>query len=427
MEVQRRSRDPWWLALYGFLAGGAHALLEPRLRRRYGEGYDERRGEFQGPLVDLGATSPLWIHAVSVGEVQAAAPLVQVLREDTRGTLPVVLSTITPTGRAMARSLLEGQFDALVYYPWDVPSFVEKALGALRPRGYMVVETEIWPTLLFALRRRHIPAFLVNGRISPRTFERSRRWRFAWNDVFDAFEGLFMRSEEDAERILALGAPRARVRVLGDCKVEALLRRREAPGVLPVTPPSGGPVFLAGSTHPGEEGVVLEAFRRLRKEHPSSRLVLVPRHPERGEAVCQWARAVGRAELLSANPENWTILVVDRVGYLFALYRWAQGAFVGGSLVPKGGQNLLEPVAWGVPVARGPHMEDFAEGAGALERLGATRTVTDAASLAEAWRWALTDEGKAAGHRGRAYVEGLGGAASATWHEVAFRLGIRRA
>ncbi len=418
--------DPWWLGLYGLLARGAHAVLASRLRQRYGEDDGERRGELKGELQDLGGTHPLWVHAVSVGEVQAAAPLVQVLKEETQERVPVILSTITPTGRTMARSLLEGQVDALMYYPWDVPAFVERTVETLSPRGYMVVETEIWPALLFALRRRHIPSFLVNGRVSLRTFRRAQRWRFAWKDVLSSFEALFMRSEEDAERMLALGAPRDRVRVLGDCKVDALLRRREARSSLPATPPPGGAVFLAGSTHPGEEDVVLEAFRRLREEDPGRRLILVPRHPERGEDVLRRAREVGDAALFSENPKNWTILVVDQVGVLFSLYRWARGAFVGGSLVPKGGQNLLEPAAWGVPLARGPHMEDFAEGAAGLERLKAARTVTDAESLAEAWRWALTDEGKAAGDRGRIYVEGLGGAARATWREVASRMEMRR-
>lgn len=413
--------EPWWLGPYGLLARGVHATWEPRLRRRYGEGYDERRGELGNDLKELGRAHPLWVHAVSVGEVQAAAPLVRIVKEESRGGIPVVLSTITPTGRTMARTLLEGYLDALIYYPWDVPTFVEKAVEALSPRGYVVMETEIWPALLFALQRRKIPTFLANGRLSPRTFNRARRWGFVWKDVWGSFDGLFMRSEEDRARIVALGAPGERVQVLGDCKVDALLHRREAPETLSVAPPCEGPVVLAGSTHAGEETVALEAFRQLRGECPSLRLILVPRHPERGREVCQEAQSTGPAGLFSENPGSWTILVVDRVGVLFSLYRWARGAFVGGSLVPRGGQNLLEPAAWGVPVVRGPHMEDFAEGARALELLGAARTVTDASSLAEAWRWTLSDEGRGAGLRGRDYVEGLGGAARATWRQMSSR------
>ncbi len=420
------------LAAYRGCLSLAYAAGFPYLARRYREGLAERRGFLPEPLCRLGTERPLWIHAVSVGEVQAASPFIAAARES-GFSAPLVLSTTTPTGRTMAERLVGPAADALFYYPWDVPRIVRRAVSALRPRGYVAMETEVWPELLGQLDERGIPLFLVNGRLSERTFRKALRWRSFWSMLLNRFTLLLFREEEDGEKARFLGVDPERIHVVGDAKVEALLRRRDkGPFSLPSAPPPGGPVFVAGSTHEGEEEIVLDAFRRVRRILSDARLVLVPRHPERAEAILTLLRTRNeeRGEALKSErlsqcdlSASWTILVVDRVGVLFEVYRWGRSAFVGGSLVPRGGQNLLEPAAWGVPVQHGPFVEDFAAAAEKLGRLGMAQTVRNAEELAAAWTGC---GGPGAEKRRsdlcRAFFDEEGHAASRAWKLVSERL-----
>jgi 3-deoxy-D-manno-octulosonic-acid transferase len=356
-----------------------------------------------------------------VGEVQAAFPLVKEIRKDWKSGL--FLTTITPTGRAMAERLIGGDVDAMAYYPWDVPWVVSRAFNRVRPAAYITVETEIWPGLLSKLSRKGVPAFVANGRFSERSFEKALRDRDFWKEVLNCFRKIIVRSEEDAARLRELGLEDAKVAVTGDCKVDALLLRREAAdpdGLRARLDGSGLPVLVAGSTHEGEEKVVLDAYRRVRESGRKARLVIVPRHPERAPQVAEVARKVNAATVfLSRLQGDWEILVVDELGVLFDLYALSKAAFIGGSLVPKGGQNVLEAAAWGVPVQLGPHMEDFSAAARELRRRNAAETVTTAGELAKSWIDILDDE--KAGERGsgaRRYVEELGGSAARSWEII---------
>jgi len=321
-----------------------------------------------------------------VGEVQAAFPLVKAMRSAPLG--PIILSTITPTGKAMAQRLCGGMIDAHIYYPWDVPWIVRRSLGALRPKAYVAVEAEIWPLFLAGLAERGIPAFLVNGRFSDRSFEKARKNPAFWLKVLGAFRFLMVRGETDRERLLALGVDEKRVIALGDCKIDALVERRKEVDL----PSLRQKLFLgpddlclvAGSTHEGEEDVVFKAWDEVRRRFPC-RLVVVPRHPERSPKVLKEAGRFGKALLLTQISPGWDILVVDAVGYLFDLYGLSRAAFVGGSLVSKGGQNVLEPACWGIPVFCGPHVEDFAAPADELSRLGALKVISNESELARGW------------------------------------------
>jgi 3-deoxy-D-manno-octulosonic-acid transferase len=356
-----------------------------------------------------------------VGEVQAAFPLLKEIKKDWESGL--FLTTITSTGRIMANRLIDGDVDAMAYYPWDAPWVVSRAFNRVRPAAYITVETEIWPGLLSKLSREGVPAFVANGRFSERSFAKALRDRDFWKDVLNCFRKIIVKSEEDASRLRELGLPDAKVAVTGDCKVDALLLRREAAdpdGLRTRLDGSGLPVLLAGSTHEGEEKVVLDAYRRVRESGRKARLVIVPRHPERAPQVAEEARKMNSATvLLSRLRGDWEILVVDELGVLFDLYALSKAAFIGGSLVPKGGQNILEPAAWGVPVQHGPHMEDFLSAAKELDRRDAARMVKTAEELAQSWIDILDDEKTAErGQGGRRYVEELGGSAARSWEII---------
>lgn len=400
----------------------AYPALYPWLAWKYREGLAERRGFYPANVTQLGRLKPFWIHAVSVGEVQSALPFVSAMRNGGYGG-PVLLSTITSTGKTMARQEMDSLVDAHVYYPWDVPGIVDRALDALSPRIYTVMETEIWPNLLLELEKRDIPAYMVNARFSEKSFLRAMNNRAFWSRILSTFRRIFARSEEDEARIREMGVDPSRLCRVGDSKVDALMERKGNVDGSKLAAIMGGkrPVFVAGSTHPGEEETVLEAFAVVRRVFPESRLVLAPRHPERGGEVLSLALQHGEACLLSKWAPGWTILVVDRIGILFDFYGRSDAAFVGGSLVPKGGQNLLEPLAWGVPVFHGPHMEDFHDLAGLAHRAGLARLIEGVESLASAWMASVCPEFDTAsfGRRCEAFLAGIGGASSKTWEEIA--------
>lgn len=322
--------------------------------------------------------------------MQAAAPFMKAAREDGWDG-PFVLSTTTQTGKEMARRLCGGLFDLHIYYPWDRAAFVSKALDSIKPSIFITAETELWPNMLWCCRDRGIPSFLINGRISDRTWGRiNTHWgRKAAKGAYSLFTSLFLRDAEDEARLAAAGVSVAKMHVMGDSKVDALLARRNA-GARDAWAQKFGepqrPIFIAGSTHTGEEEKVLNAFEKLRAAAPEARLIIAPRHPERAAAAAELALAKKyKTALLSALTSGWDVLIIDRIGVLFDIYGTAFAAFVGGSFADKGGQNILEPFSWGVPLQYGPHMEDFAQASRAFISMGAAVQVKDEEELASVW------------------------------------------
>lgn len=364
----------------------------------------------------------MWVHAVSVGEVQAAVPFIKAAREDGWDG-PFVISTTTQTGRAMAERLGGGLYDVHVYYPWDKRLFVSRAHDALRPAAFAAAETELWPNMLWECRDRGIPAFLINGRISDRTWGRVQggvKRRLA-RGAYSLFTSLFLRDEEDRERLSRIGVEKEKLFVMGDAKVDALLARRNEAARDRLAEELGEPerpIFVAGSTHTGEDEKVIAAFAELRKEHPEARLVVAPRHPERAAAVASLVPPELKLAMFSNLTAGWDVLIIDRIGVLFDLYGTARAAFVGGSFADKGGQNILEPFSWGVPVQYGPHMEDFAQASRAFLAMGAASQVADERGLARVW---LEIAGEGDGGRekwlalSREYFDKSRGASARTW------------
>ena len=246
------------------------------LKRKYKGETSERTGN-----VENIPENSVWVHAVSVGEVQSASSLIR--RIKSRSAYPCIISTVTPTGREMAGKLLSGVADRIIYSPFDSKRFVKRSLDAIKPAIYITMETELWPEILTQLKARNIPAFLANGRLSDKSFQRMRRTKFFWRGILDGLKKLMVRFDSDKDKFIALGVPSEKIIVTGDCKVDTLLDRRKFTGPEKWSWLKNGnsPLFTAGSTHAGEDEIVISAFRMARRKFPGARLAIVPRHPER--------------------------------------------------------------------------------------------------------------------------------------------------
>ena len=356
----------------------------------YREGLRERFG--LGPAIP-GAT--IWIHAVSVGEVQAAQPLITQLQKR-HPKYGILLTTVTPTGAARAR-LLFGDRVHLRYVPLDLPGSVRRFFDRVRPRLAMILETELWPNLYGECGRRGVPLVLASARISPRSVGKYRRMVSLFRKTLSHGIVIAAQSESDAERFQSIGATSGRTHVTGNIKfdfqppegIEAQgLRWREEQA-------PGRPIWVAGSTHEGEEAIVLDAHRRVLERFPDALLVLVPRHPQRFEHVRDLlAKRHERAAYRSSGapiPPSVSVLLGDTMGELMTFYAAADVAFVAGSLVPIGGHNLLEPASVGRPVLTGPHNFNGEEIAQLLMDAGAAVVVSDAGQLADQVKGLLDD------------------------------------
>ena len=409
-------------AIYSAVLGvGLLAYLPAFLSRRGRAGYPLDLAQRLGRLGDGLPPEPrCWVHAVSVGESAAAVPLVEGIRRRWP-ELSIVVSTTTPTGARIVAERLAGTA-AHRYFPVDLPGPVGRALDAARPRFFIAIETELWPNFLRALARRRVPAMIANGRISDRSFRRYRWVRGLMRRVLADVTIFAMQTEEDARRIIGLGAPRERVVVTGNLKSDLTPEPAadEAGWRQRLGLEAGARLWIAGSTHRGEEAVVLDVFARARSRIPPLVLLLAPRHPERAGEVEELVRergltAVRRSRLSAAAPPG-SVVVLDTVGELAALYALADVVFVGGSLVPVGGHNLLEPAMHGKPVLTGPHTSNFREGAELLRQSGGALVVADAADL-ERELTRLLDQPELArriGAAARSAFAGRGGAVSAT-------------
>ncbi len=341
---------------------------------------------------NLDGDESIWIHAVSVGEALTARALLPELRQRYPG-LRIFMSTTTLTGQQLARTRLP-DVDAVFFFPFDLPPFVKRTLRLVRPRLFIMMETEIWPNLLRACRRAGVKTMLVNGRISSRSYPRYRLARRFFRRVLADVDRFCMQSDESARRIVQIGADQARVVVTGSLKFESLESPAAAAGrgagrVLRFfrIPPSR-PVLIAASTLKGEEPAVLGAFAAVRRGSPNALLILAPRKPERfaeAEALArsEGLRVVRRSALpVDAEPRA-DVVVLDTIGELAHLFQVADVVFVGGSLVDHGGHNVLEPAVHGKPIVFGPYMQNFAEIAETFLNNQAALEVRDAAELAE--------------------------------------------
>ncbi|MGA2193128.1 MAG: 3-deoxy-D-manno-octulosonic acid transferase [Nitrospirota bacterium] len=374
------------LAVFYFPYMAVRLALKGRTRA----GIGQRLGFFDKGFIKPHSGKTVWVHAVSVGETLAAVPVVKALKER-HPDLMIYFSTVTETGNNVARENIGG-IASIFFFPFDFRCVVGRVVSLLRPGLFVVVETEIWPNLLGTLHDKNIPAVMINGRISERSFRGYSKFIFLMSRVLQLISDLGMQTEQDAARIKALGAPGGSVRVLGNIKFDQASRStsngsksftKSSLGI-----PEDSLVFIAGSTHEGEEKEALIAYRKILEKYPAASMILAPRHPERLPRVEALLRDNGlgfrrKTMIKPGEPPRAGIILLDTMGELAAIYRVADFSFVGGSLVPVGGHNVLEPASFGKPVFFGPHMHNFAEISTVLRECGAGIIVRDGLELAD--------------------------------------------
>jgi 3-deoxy-D-manno-octulosonic-acid transferase len=412
------------LALLAALTAGAPWWLwRTATTRKYREGLAERLGRVPAWLRSLGGERPvIWLHAVSVGEVLAVSRLVGELDKAFPG-FQVLISTTTRTGQALARERFGA--NRAFYCPLDLPWAVRAYLDALKPRMLVLAETEFWPNLLDGCFRRGIPVVVVNARISDRSWPRYRMLRRLWRPLLGQLSRVLAQSEIDGKRLRAIGCQPERVTVAGNLKFDVrAAREAEATRVLRLLG-SGLRFVVAGSTLEGEEAALLDAWPRLLEAEPQMAMVLAPRHPERFGAV---AALLEKSGFTWVKRSNWKtqadalervtpgiIVLVDTIGELASIYSLAAVAFVGGSVVPAGGHNPLEPAQFGVPIVMGPHYANFRAITEDLRKNDAIRIAPKEeleGALSELLR--ERNEAKAIGSRGKEVFDQQAGATERT-------------
>lgn len=351
------------------------------------------------------AHRPIWIHALSVGEVLSAVPLVKALKVGAPNR-SVLFSVSTRTGFDVADRELAATVEAVFFAPYDFSFLIRRMVQRIDPALVVIVETDIWPNFLYETSRRRVPVLLVNARLSQRSLRGYKRVAFWSKWLFSGFAKICVQSHLDAERFGLLGIPADRIALTGNVKFDQPADPVSGDPAQPwrrrLNLPPGGKIWLAGSTHPGEEAVIREVFIRLRQRHPDAVLITAPRDPRRAPGVADQFNACGFATALVSGlaPDGGQppadVIVVDTIGDLRTLYALADVTFIGGSLVDRGGHNPLEPAAFAKPVLFGTDMSDFAAVAQLLLEAGGGLQVRDAAQLLAAVAMLLADPRKAA-------------------------------
>jgi len=360
--------------IYSFLLTVGFLILLPRFaidavrNGKYVTGLRERLGRV--PRLEPSGRPSIWLHCVSVGETEAARPLLRALRE----RLPsyrLVVTTTTVTGQRVARQAFKDDADLIFYFPIDWSWTVRRVLDAVNASALLIVETELWPNLLRECGRRSIPVALINGRISPKSFRRYATIRPFMRRVLNDLAAGLMQSDADAKRIALLGLDQTRIEISGNLKFDSALSAPVDNQVAPEISTRFGftsdqPLIVAASTHSPEENIVLTAFKQIRATDQRPRLLIAPRHPERFEDVAKLIEDSGfswskRSAVPSPADAKADIVLLDSIGELRAAYQSADLAFMGGSLIPHGGQNPLEPAAQAVCVVTGAHTHNFAD------------------------------------------------------------------
>lgn len=414
------------LSFVGFILLLPYFLVQAVRHGKYLASLMERTGRLPRSLRqdERGA---IWIHAVSVGESNAIVPLVSQLRARA-GERKIFISTTTLTGQRNARGKIT-EADGFFYYPFDWRRNVRRSLAHIQPAMVCLAETELWPNFIHEAHRQGVRLAVVNGRISERSFRWYARARGFLRQFLSEIDLYLMQTDEDADRIRRLGAPADRVVVSGNLKYDIEPDRRLVEGLELIRKyflaGAPAPVWIAGSTAEGEEELVLRAFERLRTDCPTARLILAPRHPERFSSVAALLTGrhwdfVRRSQLGPVDGSSSKVLLLDTMGELSALYAFAQVAFVGGSLVKKGGHNILEPAAAGVPVVMGPFMSNFAKMVRDFLEHNAAIQVRGAEELGSVVKRLLKNprQSREMGERGRMLLNQSAGATARTVEKI---------
>ena len=381
--------------LYNLLLIFVSALLFPiwgaiLVRKQYRQGLWKRLGFLPSELKSKLSGQPrIWFHAASIGEVMASASIITALKQIWPQSF-LLLTTMTKSGQSVAKQITK-ESSLITYAPLDFFWSVTRALKLFRPQLYICVETEIWPNFLYIAKKRGVKIMLANGRFSPRAIRGYHRTKFFWKHVLKNFDCLSMRSEIDAERIISLGANPKKVVVTGNAKYDKLadqvnaFSEEEMRRALKIA--KDELVFIVASTRSGEEEIIIRVYKKLLQQYPRLILVIVPRHIERTNQIEKLLQEEGLKYNLRTDfreggkNRDKPVVIVNTIGELFKLYSVGTIVFCGASLVPKGGQNILEPAAWGKVVFYGPSMENFLDEKELLEGVGAGIQINNAEEL----------------------------------------------
>ena len=425
-----KSKDIFMYILYNTILFAAAIIILPYFllkiifTGKYRQSLVQKLGGRQTKmLANLKDGPRVWIHAVSVGEVTAAAPIVASLKMK-RPEVEIIFSTSTETGQEMARKFIKGAA-AFIYFPLDIPHIVRKMIRLVKPDVFVLVETELWPNFLQVCKMRHIKALMVNGRISPRSYNKYRLTRLFWKRILHNVNAAGMIAEIDAVRLQNIGMDSTKIKVLGNAKYDALAALA-APALREeiarrFNARKNERFFVAGSTHEGEEKIIIHVYQELLKHYPEFKLIMVPRHIERTNDVLGLLKQANINDVVTLSDINngrkrkdERVIVVDVIGELFKVYSLASVVYCGGSLVPRGGQNILEAAAWGKVIFYGPSMEDFSAEKALMEEAGCGVTIKNAEELLYGIIRALENpaEMKRRGERGKAVVLANIGAAA---------------
>jgi 3-deoxy-D-manno-octulosonic-acid transferase len=377
-------------------------LLSEKRRKTFLQRLGVKR--LPGNILSKNNKKPIWIHALSVGEVLSSVPLVMKLKKRFKDKR-IVFSASTKTGFEIANKLFKKNVDSIFFFPFDLLFSVKYITGKIDPAIVIIVESDIWPNFLFEMKKRNVPVILINARLSKSSFKGYKRFSFISNKLFLSFAKICTQSIEDARRFMLLGIPSNMISTTGNIKfdqpydpvsekeIEIL---KQSVNIQPVKK-----ILIAGSTHKGEESILIDAFSRIRKDFADTVLILVPRNPERARSVLKLCKSAGFLSILMKNFENidkdekFDVIVVDVIGILKRLYAIADVAFVGGSLVNIGGHNPLEPSAFSKPIIFGQYMSAFANISQMLVDSGGAVHVKNTNSLYETIADILSDSDKA--------------------------------
>jgi 3-deoxy-D-manno-octulosonic-acid transferase len=399
-------------------------------KKKKREGIGIRFGIYsKGLITKLSGRKNIWVHAVSVGEVKAAAPLLNIIRQRHPG-YRIVFSTVTETGNTAAASILSKD-DISLYLPFDISFIIRKVISYINPFFLIITETEIWPNLISTAHKMGIKTFIVNGRISDSSFIKYRLARPLLAPVLRCIDLFCMQTGEYAQRIISLGAYAQRVVVSGNMKFDsAFLDDVSCQGAEMLRDmlclDHDSRLMVAGSTHPGEELMILNAYSRLKREFPGLRLIIAPRHVERAHEITQTANHMNfKTDLFSRlSSENSmpseNVVVIDVIGKLKDVYSISDIVFIGGSMVKKGGQNMIEPAVFSKPIILGPYTYNFRDITDMFLKNHAVVIAESPASLEETARGLLKDEdsAKRLGQKARSVVESNRGASERTFKAI---------
>lgn len=344
------------------------------------------RRKLQNHGRDLGVGPVYWIHALSVGEVTSALPLVSGLKQDNPDSR-VIFSVTTKSGRQVADNLLVDLADEILDSPLDILPVVAHFHRLIRPDFFILVETDFWPNQLLYLQMQNVPALLVNGRVSEEALQGYKRMKFFFKPMFTSFSALCMQTEIDREKLQSLGVEEKKLHTLGNLKFDTKNPLKNGNNDIVESIKSQLPqnriIFLAGSTHPGEEQILLESYCDLRNRYADLFLAIAPREPGRAPHISVLAKEFGLEVALRSEPPQTgcDVFILNSIGELSACYSLANISFVGGSLVKKGGHNPIEPAVMALPVIFGPHMEDFSEIAESLMEVGGATEVRNSKEI----------------------------------------------